>query len=159
MLLLLIIHKPTPQPRIQYAYSVRHYFGKEGRRKDYTPYNCSKVILGPGPGHGYVPSFLSIVPLDRTFARTYMYISSRLDRSSKSFSIDPYLKQTDPHLIPRNQINSEFHGCPYKHFDEGNLNKLLERSGVAIGDRDEMLRLARGQVRVYMGVYVLVVDG
>ena len=27
----------------QYAYSVRHYFGKEGRRKDYTPFNCSKV--------------------------------------------------------------------------------------------------------------------
>lgn len=41
-----------PEHPPQYAYSVRHYFGKEGRRKDYTPYNCSKVILGPGPGHG-----------------------------------------------------------------------------------------------------------
>lgn len=53
----------------QYAYSVRHYFGKEGRRKDYTPYNCSKIILGTGPGHG------------------------------------------------------EYHGCPFKHYDEANLNK------------------------------------
>lgn len=39
----------------------------------------------------------------------------------------------------------EYHGCPYKHFDDANLNKLLERSGVTVGDRDEMLRLARGQ--------------
>lgn len=48
----------------------------------------------------------------------------------------------------------EFHGCPYKHFDEANLNKLLERSGISVGDRDEMLRLAKGQVRAFACTFV-----
>jgi len=75
----------------QYAYSIRHYFGKEGRRKDYTPFNCSKIILGAGPGVG------------------------------------------------------EYHGCPYRHYDEANLNRLLERSGVGVTEREEMLKLSKGQ--------------
>ena len=75
----------------QYAYSIRHYFGKEGRRKDYTPFNCSKIILGAGPGNG------------------------------------------------------EYHGCPYRHYDEANLNRLLERSGVGGVEREEMLKLSKGQ--------------
>jgi len=75
----------------QYAYSIRHYFGKEGRRKDYTPFNCSKIILGAGPGVG------------------------------------------------------EYHGCPYRHYDEANLNRLLDRSGVGGVEREEMLKLAKGQ--------------
>lgn len=36
----------------QYAYSVRHMFGKEGRRVDYTPYSCMKVILSNPPSQG-----------------------------------------------------------------------------------------------------------
>lgn len=39
-----------------YAYSLRHMFGKEGARKNYTPYSCMKIILGnapePGAHHG-----------------------------------------------------------------------------------------------------------
>lgn len=39
-----------------YSYSFRHMFGKEGGRKNYTPYSCMKIIMGnppePGAHHG-----------------------------------------------------------------------------------------------------------
>jgi DNA primase large subunit len=37
----------------QYAYHIRHMYGKEGQRKSYTPYNCAKIIQGnPPPNAG-----------------------------------------------------------------------------------------------------------
>jgi len=36
----------------RFAYNIRHNYGKEGRRKDYSPYNCTRIIMGAPPGSG-----------------------------------------------------------------------------------------------------------
>lgn len=36
----------------QYAYNIRHMYGKEGKRNDYKPWSCAKVMNQQAPGTG-----------------------------------------------------------------------------------------------------------
>lgn len=72
----------------KYAYNIRHNYGKEGKRKDYTPLSCARIINGEPPKTG------------------------------------------------------DYHGCPFRHYDEAHLRSQLRGVGNDI-ERQDILQLVK----------------
>ena len=45
-----------------YAYNIRHSYGQEGKRNDYKPWNCSKIINLAASRYGEKSLFLFCFP-------------------------------------------------------------------------------------------------
>ncbi|XP_033318780.1 DNA primase large subunit-like [Bombus bifarius] len=74
----------------EYAYTIRHTYGKEGKQTNYTPLGCTKII------------------------------SSAVSAG-------------------------EYHGCPFKHMDQGSLRQKLFNYGVTAASINEITDLAKEQ--------------
>ena len=42
----------TPQFDKKYSYGIRYNYGKEGKKTDYTPFGCMKIIMNNAPAAG-----------------------------------------------------------------------------------------------------------
>jgi DNA primase large subunit len=74
-----------------YSYNIRHNYGKEGKRQDYTPYSCMKIIMSSAPATG------------------------------------------------------DAHGCPFRHFDPGNLELQMMQYKVPKKGIKEVLNMVQNQ--------------
>jgi hypothetical protein len=79
-----------------YSYSFRHMYGKEGSRKDYTPFSCMKIIMGAAPEAGAYHGCPYRLEHVKTFA-----LLERLQTNSSSipFSFPLSLSHTHSHSL------------------------------------------------------------
>jgi DNA primase large subunit len=98
----------------EYSYNIRHYYGKEGKRADYHPWNCTKVQNLPTPGskesHG--------CPF-KEFSEEKM----------RKILYDSKLKESDVIGILEKKRNNEFSVACIRFF-EAKHNTIPEKVGI-----------------------------
>jgi DNA primase large subunit len=112
---------PHDQFLKQYAYSFRHMYGKEGARKNYTPYSCMKIIMGTPPevgAHHGCPyrwvHHMASVSLDLLASLSLRHLSeNQLASSLSSLQLNP----SDVQDIVNTAKSGNFQIACQKHFD------------------------------------------
>ena len=86
----------------QYAYNVRHNYGKEGKRIDYTPYSCNKIISCTPNGGDYHGCPYKI--FDHQNLRKYLAINKKMQSQDIQQIID-LVKNNHYQLACRSYFN------------------------------------------------------
>jgi len=73
---------PAEKFNKEYAYGVRHNYGKEGGRKDYTPYSCLKII-------STTPGVVRDVMTRGTFDQTIRDLTQKFTRNGTEMQHAP----------------------------------------------------------------------
>lgn len=100
----------------KYAYNIRHNYGKEGKRADYTPYGCTKIINGAPPGSG------------EYHGRIWMY---------KNYNLSLF------NLFSR-CLKTKL-GCPFKHWDLSSLESTMRSMGISSEHTHGIMEASRGR--------------
>ena len=124
----------------QYAYNIRHNYGKEGKRADYTPHSCMKVISAiPGPGqvHGCPFRVLSEEDLRTSLGKLTLADPMRIEQA--------VTKAKEGHYqLACGKVWEGQHGCscdsginhPNQFFEESRKQRLgvVEKDGKDVGE-------------------------
>ena len=104
----------------QHAYNVRHNYGKEGKRIDYSPYSCNKIIsCSPSNGDYHGCPFKIF---DHSNLRRYLVLSKKM-KSQDADSVMDLVKSNHYQLACR-----KFFG--HQHRD------IMQRKNISIDDID-----------------------
>jgi hypothetical protein len=101
----------------KYAYNIRHNYGKEGKRQEYTPFSCIRIIMGTAPAANEYHGARRSITRPPTHA-------ARASQTSvlRSFTFRPsQLRCLCPCSAP---------GCPFKHWDPEHMKVYLMKDGV-----------------------------
>lgn len=101
-----------------YSYSFRHMYGKEGARKNYTPYSCMKIIMGTPPEagshHGCPYRYLVLWPISMVMrVQLVMMVTQHtqtLERRVSGCHAD--FPETQQRGLLRNQVPGEEQPVP-----------------------------------------------
>ena len=130
---------PGEQFEKKYAYNVRYNYGREGRKSDYTPYSCLKIISA-------LPGQVGCSPLDsvqrEASSKPHRPAGQLLLCKQNAGPAQPGSLCIKRHIlcciravaVPERglgAVQDQVHGCPYRVFSAPQLTAALSRMGLS----------------------------